>query len=162
LRYFNVAGAGALNLGDTTTSNLVPTILRALDEGRRPQIFGGDYPTRDGSCIRDYIHVEDVARAHVCAVGHLERHDASTNAVYNVGRGIGVSVREVLAAVRDTTGHPCEADIAPRRRGDAAMLIADVAAIEHALGWRARCDLTEMIHSAWASWCTSTACAGRS
>lgn len=154
LRYFNVVGAGSPALGDTTVSNLVPMTFRALDQGRRPRIFGDDYPTRDGSCIRDYVHVADVADAHVVAAVRLEAPGAEANAVYNVGRGVGVSVKEVLDAVRETTGRAFDPDVVRRREGDAPAVVAQVAAIDQALGWRAQRDLTDMIRSAWAGWRT--------
>ena len=152
LRYFNVAGAALPTLGDTTISNLIPMTFNALDQGQRPQIFGVDYPTRDGSCIRDYIHVADVAAAHVAAATRLERRSDRANTVYNVGTGIGVSVKEVFAAVRQITGHRFEPKIMGRRDGDAATVIAQVSAINRDLGWRAQHDLTDMIRSAWAGW----------
>jgi UDP-glucose 4-epimerase len=150
LRYFNVAGAGALHLGDTSVANLIPMAFHALDQGRRPQIFGADYPTPDGSCVRDYIHVADVADAHVAAAQHLEQHHASD--VYNIGRGVGVSVKEVLHMVMRITGHSFEPKVVSRRPGDPPFVVARTAAIEAALGWTARRDLRAMVTSAWASW----------
>ncbi|MGH3571999.1 MAG: UDP-glucose 4-epimerase GalE [Pseudonocardiaceae bacterium] len=150
LRYFNVAGAGAPHLGDTGVTNLIPMAFHALDQGRRPQIFGTDYPTPDGSCVRDYIHVADVADAHVTAAQHLETHHASS--VYNIGRGVGVSVKEVLHTVRCTTGHSFEPEVVSRRPGDPPSVVARTAAIETALGWTARRDLHDMVTNAWASW----------
>jgi UDP-glucose 4-epimerase len=153
LRYFNVAGAGAPSLGDTTVSNLIPMTFRALDEGRAPQVFGDDYPTRDGTCIRDYIHVVDLAEAHVAAVARLERSQRPTRAVYNVGTGTGASVHEVLATVGAVTGRPFVPDVVARRAGDPPAVVARVTAIQRALGWRAERDLAAMVHSAWESWC---------
>lgn len=150
LRYFNVAGAGALHLGDTGVANLIPMAFQALDQGRRPQIFGADYSTPDGSCVRDYIHVDDVADAHVIAAQHLEQHHASR--VYNIGRGVGVSVREVFHMIGRTTGHSFEPEVVSRRPGDPSSVVARTAAIEAALGWTARRDLHDMVTSAWASW----------
>lgn len=157
LRYFNVAGAGSPALGDTTVANLIPMTFRALDQGRRPQIFGDDYATRDGSCIRDYIHVADVAAAHVAAAERLEHTGAEVNAVYNVGRGVGVSVKEVLHAVREITERAFEPEVVHRRQGDPPAVVAQATAINRALGWRARRDLTDMISSAWTSWRATTA-----
>jgi UDP-glucose 4-epimerase len=150
LRYFNVAGAGALHLGDTSVANLIPMAFQALDQGRRPEIFGADYATPDGSCVRDYIHVSDVADAHVTAAQYLEQHHASS--IYNIGRGVGVSVKEVLQMVRSTTGHSFEPEVVRRRPGDPPSLVARTAAIEAELGWIARRDLHDMVTSAWASW----------
>jgi UDP-glucose 4-epimerase len=153
LRYFNVAGAGAPSLGDTTVSNLIPMTFRALDEGRPPQVFGDDYPTRDGTCIRDYIHVLDLAEAHVAAAARLEGSQRPTGAVYNVGTGAGASVQEVLATVGAVTGRPFVPEVVGRRAGDPPAVVARVTAIQRALGWRAERDLAAMVESAWESWC---------
>jgi UDP-glucose 4-epimerase len=151
LRYFNVAGAGEPELGDTGVFNLIPLVFRALTAGRSPQVFGDDYDTPDGSCIRDYIHVTDLAEAHVAAVGLLERQ-SPTSAVYNVGRGEGVSVFEVMATVREVTGRDFTAEVAPRRPGDPARLVASAERIAADLGWTASRGLAEMVGSAWEAW----------
>ena len=150
LRYFNVAGAESPRLRDTAGANLVPMVFRALDEGRAPQIFGDDYPTTDGSCIRDYVHVADLAEAHVAAAARLDGGPAA--AVYNVGTGSGSSVKEVLATVREVTGIDVEPFVAPRRAGDPARLVASAAAIEKDLDWTASRDLTDIVTSAWRAW----------
>lgn len=156
LRYFNVAGAGSPMLGDATVSNLIPMTFRALDQGRRPQVFGSDYPTRDGTCIRDYIHVADLAEAHVAAAAQLEQPtdvpNPPVNTIYNVGTGVGASVKEVLDVVRETTGRSFDPDVVARRAGDPAAVVARATAIETALGWRARRDLADMIGTAWEAW----------
>ncbi|MGQ0623868.1 MAG: UDP-glucose 4-epimerase GalE [Sporichthyaceae bacterium] len=152
LRYFNVAGSGAPELGDTGTDNLIPQVFRAVSQGLRPQVFGGDYPTRDGSCVRDFIHVQDVADAHLVAAEALL--DARGLApVYNVGRGVGVTVKEVLASIADVTGHQRSHEVIGRRAGDPAQVVAAVELIATELGWRARHDLTDMVSSAWQGWC---------
>jgi UDP-glucose 4-epimerase len=151
LRYFNVAGAGEASLGDTGVFNLIPLVFRALTAGRSPQVYGDDYDTPDGSCIRDYIHVTDLADAHVAAVDLLEK-DPSTATVYNVGRGEGVSVLEVMAAVREVTGRDFVAEVVARRAGDPARLVASAQRIRADLGWSARRDLTDMVSSAWEAW----------
>jgi UDP-glucose 4-epimerase len=150
LRYFNVAGAGAPDLGDTGVFNLIPLVFRALSTGARPQVFGGDYDTRDGSCIRDYIHVADLADAHVAAAERLETGPARE--VYNVGRGEGVTVKEVMAAVHDVTGIDFEYEVVGPRAGDPARVVAVVDKIRDDLGWRARHDLHDMVRSAWEAW----------
>lgn len=150
LRYFNVAGTGSPALADRGVSNLVPLVLRALAQGRAAQVFGDDYPTPDGTCIRDYIHAADLAEAHVAAVSVLEHGDV--DAVYNVGRGRGVSVLEVLDAVRRVTGLPLEHAVAPRRPGDPASVVACADAAREQLGWVARRDLDAMVSSAWEAW----------
>jgi UDP-glucose 4-epimerase len=150
LRYFNVAGAGAPELGDTGVFNLIPMVFRALSTGKNPQVFGSDYPTPDGSCIRDYIHVTDLADAHVASVKRLEQGPAAE--VYNVGRGEGVSVIEVMDAVRAATGIDFTHDLVDRRPGDPARLVASADRIRSDLGWTARYDLPAMVSSAWEAW----------
>lgn len=150
LRYFNVAGAQNALLRDTLGANLIPLVFRALDEGRAPQIFGDDYPTPDGSCIRDYVHVADLADAHVAAAGALTAGVSA--AVYNVGRGEGSSVKEVLATVREVTGIDVEPVVLPPRAGDPARLVASADAIERELGWTASHDLRDIVDSAWRAW----------
>jgi UDP-glucose 4-epimerase len=150
LRYFNVAGAGDADLGDTGVFNLVPMVFRALSQGANPQVFGDDYPTRDGSCIRDYIHVTDLANAHLAAVRALE--EGSAAAVFNVGRGEGVSVKEVIEAVRAVTGLDFEVDVVARRPGDPAQLVASADRIGAELGWTASRGLDDMVRSAWDAW----------
>jgi UDP-glucose 4-epimerase len=150
LRYFNVAGAASPELGDPSVLNLIPLALRALTSGEPPQIFGDDYPTPDGTCIRDYVHVADVADAHVAALEHLDRGGAS--ATYNIGRGEGSSVREVLAMVADVTGLRAEPVVKPRRPGDPARIVASADRIRAELGWTSRYDLREIVESAWEAW----------
>ncbi len=150
LRYFNVAGAGSDDLGDTSVNNLIPMVFRALDEGRRPRIFGDDYPTPDGTCVRDYIHVVDLAEAHVAAAARCEeggRADA-----FNVGRGRGVSVREVMDAISAAVGRDVDAEVVGRRAGDPPATWAATERAEAELDWRATRDLPEMVASAWSAW----------
>ena len=150
LRYFNVAGAGADELGDTGVFNLIPMVLRALDQGRPPLVFGTDYPTPDGSCVRDYIHVADLAEAHVAAAARCEAGGAAD--VLNVGRGEGVSVWEVMAAVSAALGRDVGAEAASRRPGDPATLVAAADRVREVLGWTASRDLAAMVTSAWSAW----------
>jgi UDP-glucose 4-epimerase len=150
LRYFNVAGAGGEVLADTGANNLIPLVFRALDRGEPPQVFGDDYPTPDGSCVRDYIHVSDLADAHVVAAEWLDGDNAS--GTYNIGRGEGASVFEVLAVVREVTGIDVEPRVVARRPGDPARLVASPERVERDLGWRARRDLRDMVESAWQGW----------
>lgn len=150
LRYFNVAGAGADDLGDTAVFNLIPMVFRALSEGKRPQVFGDDYPTPDGSCIRDYIHVVDLAEAHVAAAAQCEAGGAAE--VYNVGRGEGSSVFEVMDMVSRVIGRDVGAEVAPRRPGDPPRLVASAERIRERLGWSATRGLEEMVASAWSAW----------
>ena len=150
LRYFNVAGAGADDLGDTGVFNLIPMVLRALDDGQAPQVFGDTYPTPDGTCIRDYIHVQDLAEAHVAAVTQAERGGRTD--IYNVGRGMGFSVLDVLDAVRSAMGSDVAHEISAPRAGDPASLVAAVNRIHSELGWQAQRDLADMVTSAWSAW----------
>ena len=150
LRYFNVAGAGRDELGDNSVNNLIPMVFRALEEGRRPQIFGDDYPTPDGTCIRDYIHVADLASAHVAAAARCESGQAAD--AYNVGRGVGSSVREVMDAVSATLGRDVAPEVVARRPGDPPATFASTEHIATDLGWRASRDLPAMVESAWSAW----------
>ncbi len=155
LRYFNVAGAASPELGDPCVLNLIPLAFRALTAGDAPQIFGDDYPTPDGTCIRDYVHVADVADAHVAALVHLDNGGGS--ATYNIGRGEGSSVREVLAMVADVTGLRTEPVVRPRRPGDPARIVATTDRIRADLGWVSRYALRDIVESAWSGWPHSSA-----
>ncbi len=148
LRYFNVAGAGWPELADTAVMNLVPIVFAAIKAGKAPVVFGDDYPTADGSCIRDYVHVHDLAEAHISALDYLER-DVREFSTFNVGTGQGSSVFEVLAEVKRASGVDFEIDIQGRRAGDPPSLCADVSRIESELGWKAKRGLAEIVDSAW-------------
>ena len=156
LRYFNVAGAAADELGDNSVNNLIPMVFRALENGERPQIFGDDYSTPDGTCIRDYIHVQDLAAAHVAAVGLCEpgngSADPTVGIAVNVGRGQGVSVREVMDVVSEVLGRNVNAEVVGRRDGDPAETFANVDLSRQVLGWSASKDLSAMVSSAWSAW----------
>jgi UDP-glucose 4-epimerase len=155
LRYFNVVGAGAPELGDTYETNLIPRTFRAVTAGRRPEVFGGDYLTPDGSCIRDFVHVTDVAAAHVAAAQRLDAAAATGpdyGEVLNVGRGDGASVKEVLAVVAEVTGTELNYEIGPRRPYDAPRVVGLVEKIALELGWKAELDLHDMVRSAWQAW----------
>jgi UDP-glucose-4-epimerase GalE len=153
LRYFNAAGAaadGSIGEDWTVTLNLVPLAMKALLGARPPlQIFGTDYPTRDGTAIRDYIHVEDLADAHVRALEHLEAGGAG--ATLNLGTGTGSTVREVLAAAERAAGRPVPIEEVGRRAGDPAAIWADTRRASEVLGWQAARGLDEIVTSAW-SW----------
>ena len=149
LRYFNVAGAGAPDLGDTSANNLIPMVFDALDRGQAPQVFGTDYPTHDGSCVRDYIHVSDLAAAHVAAAALTERGDVA--ATFNGGTGVGSSVLEVMGAVSEVVGRDVGAVAVQRRAGDPPELVASVDRIAAELGWSAQRDLRDMVASAYAA-----------
>ena len=152
LRYFNVAGAhqgpGGRWLGErhNPETHLIPNVLAAVTQDRRVKIFGDDYPTPDGTCIRDYIHVTDLADAHLRALGACRRGE---HRVFNLGSGTGFSVREVIEVCREVTGADIGADVEPRRPGDPAVLVASSAKIQAELGWRAAKDLRDMAADAW-------------
>ena len=154
LRYFNVAGAAAPHLADTGGDNLIPRVLGALRHGLPVQVYGDDYPTPDGSCIRDYIHVSDVASAHVAAAARLltaQMSDPAVNRAYNIGTGIGVSVLDIVAAAAEVTGCPVTPVHAPRREGDPPSVVADVSQIRARLGWQAQQDVRSMLRDTWAA-----------
>lgn len=148
LRYFNVVGSGTPDLYDTSPHNLFPLVLDALTEGRTPRIYGTDYATPDGTCVRDYVHVADLATSHVAAARALT-DGRELQRVYNLGSGDGVSVREIMSAMAAGTGIPFEAENAPRRPGDPARIVASGEAAARDLDWRMRHTLTEMVTSAW-------------
>jgi UDP-glucose 4-epimerase len=150
LRYFNVAGAGWPELADTAVMNLVPIVFAAIKAGKAPVVFGDDYPTPDGSCIRDYVHVHDLADAHLSAMDYLER-DERKYSTFNVGTGSGSSVFEVLSEVKRVTGIDFKIDVQPRRAGDPPSLCADVSRIREEFGWSAKRGLAEIIESAWSA-----------
>jgi UDP-glucose 4-epimerase len=149
LRYFNVAGAsGHLGEDHHPETHLIPLVLQAA-AGQRPQVqvYGTDYPTPDGTAIRDYIHVEDLARAHLLALDSVQ---AGEHRIYNLGNGKGFSVREVIETARKVTGRPINAVDAPRRAGDPPILVASSQKIQHELGWLpVKPDLATMIADAW-------------
>jgi UDP-glucose 4-epimerase len=158
LRYFNVAGAHEGPRGITRgeahepESHLIPLVLDVA-LGRRPsiRIFGDDYPTPDGTCIRDYIHVSDLAEAHLLALAALDAQPGNQGPlIYNLGNGQGFSVREVLESARRVTGHPIPAELHPRRPGDPAVLVASSGKAIRELGWNPRyTTLDEIIRTAW-------------
>jgi UDP-glucose 4-epimerase len=150
LRYFNVAGAARPRLGDTGAANLVPLVFAALDAGRAPVVLGADHDTPDGTGVRDYVHVADVADAHVAAVRALDA--GSPGGTYNVGRGTGSSVLEVLRVVAEVTGAEITPEVRGRRPGDPASVVGAVGLIERELGFRARYDLPATVASAWEAW----------
>ncbi|MCL1899878.1 MAG: UDP-glucose 4-epimerase [Promicromonosporaceae bacterium] len=174
LRYFNVAGAGWPDLGDPACLNLVTMVLDRLERGEQPRLFGDDYPTPDGTCIRDYIHVLDLAEAHLAALDYLDRpaaealnrplveafettggqpsKAAARPDAFNVGTGTGSSVREVIDEIGRASGLDVTTRLEPRRPGDPALLVGDASLIGREFGWRARHGLPEIISSAWEAW----------
>ena len=149
LRYFNVAGAiEGYGESHEPESHLIPLVLDvALGRRRNIKIFGTDYPTHDGTCIRDYIHVKDLTDAHLLALGALEQHD---RLIYNIGNGQGFTVREVIESVRRVTGAPIPVEEQPRRPGDPAVLVASSEKIKRELGWSPKfADLDRIVATAW-------------
>lgn len=161
LRYFNAAGASRPDKGEAhqPETHVIPRILQvALGRAEHVNIFGTDYPTPDGTCVRDYIHVSDLARAHLLALEALESEKAQGNfspavytpLIYNLGSGRGFSVRQVVEVARQVTGHPIPVVESPRRAGDPAVLIASSEKIRRDLGWQPRFpDLRSIVESAW-------------
>lgn len=148
LRYFNVVGSGPDQLYDSSPHNLFPLVLDALVAGRTPKVFGTDYPTPDGSCVRDYIHVADLAATHVAAARALAAH-RDLAAVYNLGSGTGSSVLEIMSAMALGTGIAFSPELAPRRPGDPARIVASGDRAAADLGWAMTRDLADMVTSAW-------------
>jgi UDP-glucose 4-epimerase len=148
LRYFNVVGSGRPEISDTSPHNLFPLVFRALESGTAPKIFGDDYPTPDGTCIRDYVHVADVAAAHVTAARRLDAGVALAPA-YNLGSGSGISVREIMDEMARVTGISFTPEVAPSRPGDPARIVASGELAHRDIDWTPRHSLAEMIGSAW-------------
>jgi len=150
LRYFNVAGAASPDLGDPGVFNLVPMVFERLENGEQPRVFGADYDTPDGTCVRDYVHVADIAEAHLAAVQALD--GGQPGATYNIGRGVGSSVQDVLTVVAEVTGRDTTPEVVARRPGDPARIVAAVERIRTGLGFSATRDLHDMVASGWAAW----------
>ena len=154
LRYFNAAGAhpsGSIGEAHTPETHLIPIILQVA-QGKRDKLslFGADYPTRDGTCVRDYIHVTDLAQAHILALDYLLA--GGENNVFNLGNGVGFTNKEVVEVARSVTGHPIPAEVAPRRAGDPAQLVASSDKAKSVLGWKPQYDdLETIVATAW-SW----------
>ena len=149
LRYFNVAGAhGAFGERHTTETHLIPIVLQvALGQREQVQMFGDDWPTEDGTCVRDYIHVTDLADAHLLALEHTRPGE---HRIYNLGNGTGFSVKQVIDTCREVTGHPIPAHVAPRRAGDPATLVASSRRAQEELEWRPQhADLSVIVRDAW-------------
>ncbi|GLU90621.1 UDP-glucose 4-epimerase GalE [Agromyces sp. NBRC 114283] len=148
LRYFNVVGSGTPEIFDVSPHNLFPLVFDALLDGRTPKVNGDDYATPDGTCVRDYIHVADLAAAHVVAAERLEAGEPVAP-VYNLGSGDGVSVAEIMSAVAKVTGIDFVPESAPRRPGDPARIVASGELAARDLDWRMRHSLEDMVRSAW-------------
>ena len=148
LRYFNVVGSGSSDLYDTSPHNLFPIVFEMLLTSKTPRINGDDYDTPDGTCVRDYVHVQDLATAHVVAAQRLAAGD-ELDPVYNLGSGQGSSVREIMDAIRTVTGIDFTPEIGPRRPGDPDRIVATGEAAARDLDWANRHSLEDMVRSAW-------------
>jgi len=148
LRYFNVVGSGVPGIYDTSPYSLTSLVFGALREGRTPKVFGSDYPTRDGSCVRDYIHVQALADTHVVAAKKLAAGETLLPA-YNLGSGVGSTVKEVMATVARVTGIDFTPELVDRRPGDPATVVASGELAERDLGWTMSVSLQDMLGSAW-------------
>jgi UDP-glucose 4-epimerase len=166
LRYFNAAGAARPDLGDTAALNLIPMVFERLTKGLNPVIFGNDYQTPDGTCVRDYVHVADLARAHLLALDLFQPSSPDSailprNSVdvvqpvgecFNVGTGVGSSVQEVINEIQRVTGRDFTPEIAARRPGDPDSLVANVAKFRDVLSFYPEFGLPEIVQSAWEAW----------
>lgn len=148
LRYFNVAGAGKPELSDNGILNLIPMVIEKIMSGRSPEIFGDDYDTPDGTCVRDFVHVQDVAEAHLIALDGLDSLP-DPHSVFNIGTGRGESVRGIIDRLLEITGSNLRSVVRDRRPGDQAIVVAAVERIRQALGWRARFGLDDILKSSW-------------
>lgn len=151
LRYFNASGAddsGEIGESHSPETHLIPLVLQAA-AGKRPciKVFGTDYPTQDGTCVRDYVHVNDLARAHILALEKMFRENKSER--FNLGSGSGFSVAELIKEAKKITGIDFKVETAPRRPGDPAVLVADSTKAQHVLGWKPQYNLTRIIQTAW-------------
>ena len=151
LRYFNVVGSGSPDIVDLSPFNLFPLMFRALKNGQIPHINGDDFPTPDGTCVRDYVHVTDVAAAHVSAAQQLSE-GIELSPLYNLGAGTGTSVAEIMTAASRVTGITFIPEIRNRRPGDPARIVADGAKASFELGWNNSYSIDEMLESAWLAW----------
>jgi UDP-glucose 4-epimerase len=148
LRYFNVAGTGARELADRARSNLVPMVFERIDAGAPPRIFGDDFETPDGTCIRDYVHVLDVAGAHLAAVDST-RSGGGDHEIFNIGTGVGTSVRQMVETILRVADSALVPEVVGRRHGDAPVVVASADRIRERLGWQATHGLEAIVRSAW-------------
>lgn len=151
LRYFNVVGSGHSQIVDLSPYNLFPLLFRALEAGETPHINGDDFETPDGTCVRDYVHVSDIARAHVVAAQLLSR-GVELQSAYNLGAGTGTSVRQIMESAQTVTGIDFVPEVRPRRPGDPAQIVATGELASRDLAWKNTFTIEEMLESAWSAW----------
>lgn len=151
LRYFNVAGAGWDDLGDPAILNLIPMVLDRVAKGQDPLIFGADYDTADGTCVRDYIHVWDLAQAHIAALDYLKKDERPVD-VFNVSTGEGASVKEIIDGLAKASGIDIQAEIRDRRAGDPPHLVGSPDRINEYFGWTAQKTFDDILTSSWSAW----------
>jgi UDP-glucose 4-epimerase len=152
LRYFNVAGAGHKTMNDPAILNLIPMVFDKLEQNKRPMIFGNDYNTPDGTCVRDYIHVSDLTDAHISALEYLEMQNDGYFNEYNVSTEKGNSVKEVIETIKKETNKDFDVEIKPRRAGDPAYLVGDASKIKNKLKWTPKYDINDIVKSAYIAW----------
>jgi UDP-glucose 4-epimerase len=149
LRYFNVAGTATPELVDTYAANLIPLVLGAIRRGEPPKIFGDDYPTDDGTCVRDFVHVADVTDAHIAALHALAAGELGPASTLNIGTGSGASVREIVELALQISGSDLQPVVMPRRPGDPPAVVAVVGRATAVLGWKARRSVADIVESTW-------------
>ena len=149
LRYFNVVGCSENKLSDNSRENLVPKVFQAIENDKNPEIYGEDYFTEDGTCVRDYVHISDLVSAHLILLKHFE---IGSNKIFNIGSGKGYSVRQVMLTVKKAMNKDFNVNVVGRRAGDCAKLVASIKKIESETGWKPSETLESMVKSAWIGW----------
>jgi UDP-glucose 4-epimerase len=150
LRYFNVVGCSEFQLSDNSTENLVPKVFKKIEAKESPEIYGSDYPTHDGTCVRDYVHISDLISAHLKLFDYFEN---GNHQIFNVGSGTGYSVREVMDTIEKVITRKLDISVINRRLGDASKLVASIEKLKLLTGWKPVESLDSMIKSAWLGWC---------
>ena len=150
LRYFNVVGCSEFQLSDNSTENLVPKVFKKIEAKESPEIYGSDYPTHDGTCVRDYVHISDLISAHLKLFDYFEN---GNHQIFNVGSGTGYSVLEVMDTIEKVVNRKLDISVINRRLGDASKLVASIEKLKLLTGWKPVETLDSMIKSAWLGWC---------
>ena len=150
LRYFNVVGCSEFQLSDNSTENLVPKVFQKIEAKESPEIYGSDYPTHDGTCVRDYVHISDLISAHLKLFDYFEN---GNHQIFNVGSGTGYSVLEVMDTIEKVVNRKLDISVINRRLGDASKLVASIEKLKLLTGWKPVETLDSMVKSAWLGWC---------